>query len=153
MTKKKAEPVQAEKGSKEKIDVQAVTLCGNIRDEILGMVKSHTDWKKMPEAKQRDLANGAEQIARDVIRRTANIIAGRGFKAVHGTIKQVVVKDGLKIVVEASGQVEGKHDLIDSQGGSVTLVLADISPYTQNRSEPEIDLDEPPLPLEGKGKK
>lgn len=136
-----------------KIDVQAAILVGTIRDQILSLIKAHCDWKKIPEAKQRDIAESSEHTAKDVVRRSANIIAGRGFKAVHGTIDQIVVKDGLKIVVKASNMADGKNDLIASQGGSVTLVLADISPYMANRSEPAIDEDEPRLPLETKKKK
>lgn len=134
--------------SKEKIDVQAATLVGNIHDDILSIIKNYCDWKKLPEAKQRDIASASESVAKNVVRRSANIIAGRGFKAVHGTIKQVVVKDGLKIVIEASGQSDGRHDLTDSQGGSVTLVLCDTGAFHAQRSEPEIDQDEPALPLE-----
>lgn len=145
--------VAAAKGDKEKIDVQAATLVGTIRNEMLSVFKNHADWKKMPEAKQRDVANSCESLAKDVVRKTANIIAGRGFKSIHGTIKQVVIKDGLKIVVEASGQSEGRHDLADSQGGSVTLVLCDTGAFHAQRSEPEIDEDEPKLPIENEAKK
>lgn len=141
------------KPDKDKIDVQAATLVGNIRDQILDLFKAHADWKKIPEAKQRDIAGSAEGVAKDVVRRSANIIAGRGFKSIHGTIDQIVVKDGLKIVVKASNMADGKNDLIASQGGSVTMVLSDISPYMANRSEPEIDEDEPKLPLEKKAEK
>lgn len=151
MSKKK--DAALEKEATEKIDVQAATLVGTIRDEILSLVKNHCDWKKMNENKQREIANVSENIAKSVVRKSANIIAGRGFKSVNGTIKQVVVKDGLKIIVEASGQTPHRHDLIDSQGGSVTMVLSDISPYLANRSEPEIDVDEPALPFDGGKKK
>ena len=152
MSKKKpaaAKPTVAEsKAGLEKIDVQAATLIGVIRDEILGIFKNHADWKKMPEAKQRDVAASSESIAKDVVRKAANIIAGRGFKSIHGTIKSVMAKDGLKIVVEASGQSDCRHDLIDSQGGSVTLVLCDTGAFHAQRSEPEIDADEPKLAIE-----
>lgn len=102
MAKKKTEATTAETNSgKEKIDVQAATLVGNIRDEILGLFKSHGEWKKLKEAQQRDIAAGAEAIAKEIVRKSAEIIAGRGFKAIHGTLAQITVKDGLKMVVTA----------------------------------------------------
>lgn len=153
MSKKQKKTVADKNADKEKIDVQAATLVGNIRDEIITLFKSHADWKKMPETKQRDVAASAEALAKKVVRKAAEIIAGRGFKSVHGTIKQVVIKDGLKIVIEASGQSEGRHDLADSQGGSVTLVLCDTGEFHSKRSEPEIDVDEPGLPLDKADKK
>lgn len=146
MARKKAEK---ESIKKTKIDVQAATLVGTIRDNILDVFKNHGDWKKLPEGKQRDLADGVEHVAKEVIRKSANIIAGRGFKSMHGTLKAVNVKDGLKLTVEASKAVECRQDLIDAQGGGITIVLSDISPYTTERSEPDIDLDEPQLPIEG----
>jgi hypothetical protein len=153
MSKKKAASKKAEPNHKEEnavIDVQAATLVGGIRDQILTIFKNHADWKKIPEAKQRDIAEAAEYTAKDVVRRSAKIIAGRGFKSVNGTVKQVAVKDGLKIVIEASGQSPHRHDLMDSQGGGVTIVLSDIAPFMSQRSEPEIDVDEPTLPIDKK---
>lgn len=148
MTKKK-EKLTAEEisQSEDKIDVQAATLVGTIRDEMLAVFKSHADWKKMPEAKQRDVAASYEHLSKEVIRRASNIIAGRGFQAIHCTLSSIAVKDGLKLVLTASKMVEARRELMDHQGGGVTLVITDINPYMQNRSEPDIDEDEPALPL------
>ena len=38
---------------KDAIDVQATTLAGDIRDEILNIFKSHGDWKHMKDAAER----------------------------------------------------------------------------------------------------
>jgi hypothetical protein len=135
------------KQEKEKIDVQAATLVGDTRDAVLNLFKNHADWKHMKEATQKDVVASCEHIATELVRKTAEIVAGRGFKSMHCTLEQVVVKDGLKIVLKASNKAEGKNDLIDSQGGSVTVVLSDINPYLGHRNKPEIDVDEPPLPL------
>lgn len=147
MGKRKAKP-DTETAKKKKIDVQAATLVGTIRDEIISIFKNHGDWKKLPEAKQRDLAGGAESIAKDVIRKSAEIIAARGFQAVHGQLQSVMVKDGLKLVVTVSNKVECRRDLIDKQGGAITIVMSDTSEYVTERSEPDIDLDEPELPID-----
>jgi hypothetical protein len=96
MSKKKSE---AKADTKETIDVQAATLAGDIRDEILSIFKSHGEWGKLTEAKQRDLAAGAEAIAENAVSRMADIIAGRGFKSIHATLASVMVKDGLKMVL------------------------------------------------------
>lgn len=150
MSKKKSTATATEIDQAEKkIDVQAATLVGTVRDDILSIFKNHGEWKKLPEAKQRNLAEGAESIAKDLVHRCAGIIAARGFKAVHGQLVSVNVKDGLKMTITASKNVECRQELIDQQGGAITLVLSDTTEYVTERSEPEIDLDEPTLPLDG----
>jgi len=144
MPKKKPQ----QKPDQEKIDVQAATLVGDLREAILNMFKQHADWKGMKEAQQKDVAASAEFTATECVRKTAEIVAGRGFKSMHCTLEQVVVKDGLKIVLKGSKMAEGRHDLVEAQGGSVTVVLSDINPYLGHRSKPEIDKDEPGLPLD-----
>lgn len=146
MSKKKSKT--KEDAKKDKIDVQAATLVGSVRDDILSIFKNHGDWKKLPEAKQRDLASGAEAIAKDVVRKSAEIIAARGFPAIHGQLQSVMVRDGLRLVVTVSKSVDCRRDLMDKQGGAITLVLSDTSEYVTERSEPEIDLDQPELPME-----
>lgn len=154
MSKKKPTRTAAEtQRSKEKIDVEAATLVGRTRDQILEIFKNHGDWKKLPEAKQRNLAEGAESISKEIVRKSAEIIAARGFQAVHGQLQSVMCKDGLKLVVTVSKNIACRRDLIDKQGGAITIVLSDTTEYMQNRSEPEIDVDEPTLPIEGEGKK
>lgn len=154
MAKKKESVTAAElQQSQDKIDVQAATLIGTIRDEMLAVFKSHADWKKMAESKQRDVAASFEHLSKEVIRRSANIIAGRGFQAIHCTLASIAVKDGLKLTLTASKMVEARRELMDHQGGGVTLVITDINPYMSQRSEPEIDEDEPELPIEEKSKK
>lgn len=153
MTKKKeAKPVAQHAAEKGKIDVQAATLVGNVRDDFLGVFKTHGDWKKMNEGKQREVAAICENIAKDVVRRSSNIIAARGHKTVQGVIKGITVKNGFVVKVEVNNQVENRHGLLDSDGGSITMVLSDIAPYLASRSEPEIDEDEPALPGVGKKK-
>ena len=131
--------------NKERIDVQASTLVGDLRDDILSIFKSHGDWKKLKEAQQRDIASGAHDVASRALVRMADIIAGRGFKSIHATLASVMVKDGLKLVLTASKGVEGRGDLLDHQGNGVTVVIKDINAYLGQRSEPEIDKDEPAL--------
>jgi len=131
--------------TKEAIDVQATTLAGDIRDEILGIFKSHGDWKHLKEAQQRDIAAGATDVAERAVSRMANIIAGRGFKSIHATLASVMVKDGLKLVLTASKGVEGRGDLLDHQGNGVTVVIKDINAYLGQRSEPDIQRDEPTM--------
>lgn len=140
MSKKKAHT-----DTKEAIDVQATTLAGDIRDEIIGIFKQHGDYKKLKEAQQRDIASSATDVAERAVSRMANIIAGRGFKSIHATLASVMVKDGLKLVLTASKGVEGRGDLLDHQGNGVTVVIKDINAYLGQRSEPDIDRDEPTM--------
>lgn len=133
---------------KDKIDVQAATMVGDIRDKFLNIIKQHGEWKKLKEGQQKDIVAAAENVAKEVVRGVSDIVAGRGFKSISGTLEQVTVKDGLKLVIKASKMVDARRDLIDHQGGGITVVIKDINQYLGQRSEPEIDEDEPALPLE-----
>lgn len=140
---KKEQPAQQD--NDEKIDKDAAVLLGNMRDDILNLFKQKADWKGMKEAQQKEVVASCEYIARELIRRTSNIIASRGFKAFHCTLDSVTIKDGIKIILKASKNAEGRQSLLESQGGSVTVVMTDINPYLGQRNKPEIDEDEPSL--------
>lgn len=136
------------KEDKSAIDVQAATLVGDIRDSIIGILKDHKIWKELKEQQQSEIAMAASNIAENVVQKTASIIAGRGFPAIHATLEQITVKGGLKLVLKAAKGVQGQDDLIKHEGSGVTVVLKDINQFLGQRSEPEIDADEPTLPME-----
>lgn len=142
-----AKTVQETEADKKPIDLQAATLVGDTRDQILELFKEHAYWKGFNETKQREIVNRASNMAEELMRKMAEIIAARGFSSIPATLKQVVIKDGLKMVLEASKMIDCRRDLIDHQGGGVTVVLKDISPFLGHRSEPKIDKDQPELPI------
>ena len=86
---KKEQPAQQD--NDEKIDKDAAVLLGNMRDDILNLFKQKADWKSMKEAQQKEVVASCEYIARELIRRTSNIIASRGFKAFHCTLDSVTI--------------------------------------------------------------
>jgi hypothetical protein len=77
-----------------------------------------------------------------IVEKASQIIAGRGFKSMNCTLEQIVVKDGLKLVLKGSKMAENRNDLLEHQGGSVYIVLTDINPYLGQRSEPKINKDQ-----------
>lgn len=130
------------------IDLQAETLVGDIRDNVIGILKDHGIWKVLKEQQQSQIAIAAANIAENVVQKTASIIAGRGFAAIHAKLTQITVKGDLKLVLEAAKGVQGQDDLIKHEGSGVTVVLKDINQFLGQRSEPDIDADEPSLPME-----
>lgn len=132
-------------GDADKLDLQAATLVGDVRDMMLNYFKQHTDWKSMKQNKQEEIASGCLHLAQEMVRRTSGLVSSRGFPSFHANLQQITIKDGFKAVITGSKQVECLKEIMDHQGGGVTVVLTDISPYLGQRSEPVIDLDEPKL--------
>lgn len=145
MAKKKEEVADEDQ---QKIDLEATVLFGNTRDDILNLFKQKADWGSMKENQQKEVIASCEHIAKEIVRRASNIIAARGFRSFHCTLDSVTIKDGIKIVLKASKNAEGRQSLLESQGGSVTVVMSDINQYLGQRNAPKIDKDQPDLGLE-----
>lgn len=115
MAKKKV-TAPAKPESKEKIDVQAATLVGTIRDDIIGIFKNHGGWKQLPEAKQKDIAHSAKQLAKDVVRK--NEVATAKAEAA----KAVAVAQGEADSRTIKAKAEAAANVIVAQSLSAELV-------------------------------
>lgn len=131
------------------LDDQAAALVDSTRNAILNLLHNHAAWDKLSEGKQRDCVHAAGQVAYETVSRAAHIIAARGLRSVVGTLQQVTVKDGLKLVVTAPKSVAELQRLVECQGSSIVIVLSDAAGFHATRTEPKIDHDEPELPLAG----
>lgn len=125
-------------------DLAAVTLTGDIRDFLLDRVKAlGKPWAAMTEDEQSDQIHAAKSAAETLVKRACEIIASGGKKAMIGTLIKVQIKDKIQVQVDFSKQDEQRHDLIDAQGHTVSVVLADAEPYTGERAPAE------PTPSQG----
>lgn len=117
------------------------------RDEREG---ARLPWHLLPEDQQAELIDRVDRSVRVAVLDACNIIATNSIPAVVGTIEQVVVKDGLKVVCKAPFTDENLAALGRHVKGVVQLIVIDTDQYSGG--EPLAPAPrEPELPLGGGG--
>lgn len=131
------------------VTVARATMIGDIRDMVLDIIrdKRYTGkaWKDMNEAEQKSVANMVSVQAEEAVARAVDIIHSDGQRHIKAILKQVTVKDGYKAVFEMSAHDELRHELVDAQGDSILVVLADHNRYAEDVKPVKIDKDQPEL--------
>lgn len=101
------------------------TLRGDLRDALLDRLKTMPKpWTVLSEAEQAELIAGCDRVAMSLVTRAVCLIAANGFTALPGILEKVTVKDGMQVVVQLSRKDPHRHELIDTMGNSVMVVIA-----------------------------
>lgn len=132
----------------EQQDVQAETLSGDIRDSFLTIFRDVKDpWAKLPEQEQRSLNAQIDQLARDLVRRSVNLVADRGFTHVACSYNKATLADGIKIELTAPRLSTIGAILGERQPGPALLVFCDAQDFIGERAPAQVDKDQPGLPI------
>lgn len=86
-------------------------------------------WAKLPQSKQDDIIDRLRDRVDANIKVAVHLIASEGRTVVQGDLDQVTIKDGAKVVIKIGRGAESLHDLYDSQGKAVLIVVADAQPH------------------------
>lgn len=128
------------------------TLIGDLRDVCINIMKDPNltgkAWKDMNEAQQSNIIELVTSNVSSSVVRAVDLIRAGGQPNIKCLMKQVLVKDGVKIQLECSKEHERFHDLVDAQGDRVLLVLAGTEEYLGEQDEVETDPDQPELPIQ-----
>jgi hypothetical protein len=95
----------------------------------------------LPEAKQREVINDVRDDVQIVIERAVEIIATDDRTRFAATVDQVTFKDSVKAVLTMPNTA-ASHELADTAGGRVFVVIEDPTRYTlggSNMPKPEPD--------------
>jgi hypothetical protein len=101
----------------------------------------------MKEGEQKAVAQMVTSHVTEAVVRSIDIIHSDGQKHIKAVLRQVTVKDGYKAVFECSASDELRHDLVDSQGNTILVVLTNTDAYLGEREKVKFDKDEPKLPM------
>lgn len=124
------------------------TLFGDLRDAILDRLKAMPKpWTVMSETEQRDMIYGVESATTHLIHAAVNLVAANGHPTIKATFESATVKDGLKAVLQLSRHDPMRHELIDTVGKAVVIVVADAEQFMGQKAPAKPDPREPPLPL------
>lgn len=98
-------------------------------------------WLRLPEAKQREVLKDVQNDVELAIERAVEIIATDDRTRFVAQVESVTFKDGVKAVLTMSN-TQASHELADTAGGRVYVVIEDPTRYTaagSNMPKPEPD--------------
>lgn len=127
------------------------TLSGDLRDAMLMRVRDmKRPWSMLTEAEQRDLANGLDMAARDLVRASVRLVTDHQWPTAIVQLQDIKIIGGDKSRIEgkviASNITEYREVLGDHVSTMVKLVCVDSVTMMGEREEVKIDKDQPDLP-------
>jgi hypothetical protein len=146
-TYKKEEKPDTESAQK----IARETMTGDLRDVLLNFLKHEKNplpWNMQTEDQQSALIEKVTHSCQVAVERAVKTIAADGRKAIVCMLDKVTVKDGIQAVLKLSKEDEQRHSLIDSQGSTVLLVVADIEAYTGERKAALPEPNQNSLPMD-----
>ncbi|WP_231852653.1 cell division protein FtsK [Bordetella petrii] len=109
----------------------ATTIGKDLLSALVQELKLLPDtWPKLSQAKQDDIIDRLRDRVEYNIKMAVHLIASEGRTVVQGDLDQVTIKDGAKVVIKIGRGAESLHDLYDSQGKAVLIVVADSQTHT-----------------------
>lgn len=125
-----------------KTDLMAITL-----DEL----KNAQDvWEKLGQQEQDDILQRLDRRVTDATRQAIELFATSGIARVKATMESIAIKDGIKAVLSLSRFDAQRHEVVDAQGQTVYIVLANPEQFTDAPHEHASDADQQALDLGNK---
>lgn len=111
---------------KNTLAMTAATIGADLLAALVQEVKLLPDvWPKMSKAKQDDVIDRLRKRVIHNVQMATHLIASDGRVTVVAELEQITVKDGIKAVLTMSKNDPNRHGLIDCQGKTVLIALAD----------------------------
>src|SRR5262245_2221156 len=126
-------------------DQAGASLLKALLDEIRLLPRP---WMHLPEAEQADTIERLRNRVRAEIGAVAQAIVSAGHVAMQAKLDAIGFRDGLRITLSATRDSAGRHDLIDSLGIDVTLVLGNAEQFLGGMGEIKATPDQNRLDLE-----
>lgn len=135
-----------------RIDIELNTMAGDVRDSVLGLVRSFgKTWAAMSEPEQRLAAERAYNLGREIAVKATEAVAGGGYESLTVAVGKFEVTDkgGLKGTFTVGEPEDATlSTLLAMRGRAAVLVSADASEYTNARRDVAYDLDQKVLDLD-----
>lgn len=144
MSKKKAKDIEELRTQRNnEYDVATDTLKGDVRDFLLDNLKHiGKPWQQMGELEQEEQIDRATRAAETFVRKCVVTVAAKDQASMIGTLDSVTVKDGFKAVIKLSKTDKSRHELVDAQGQTVLIVVADAEQFSGEREPAKADPDQ-----------
>lgn len=121
--------------------IAKVTMTGDLRDCLLDFMKHDKNplpWNLQGEDDQAATIEKVEKAVQYAVERCVQLIAAENRSVITAKLDQVVIKDGIKATLILSKMAPERHQLCDSQGANVLILISDTMPFEGERAPAEI---------------
>lgn len=124
-------------------DIAREFLFGELLNAATKQLRSlDKPWLKLPKEQQEKLLRSVQDDVSIAVKRAVEIIASDDRTRFRAVVEQVTFKDGVKAVL-TMGNTEASHELADTAGHTVLVVIEDPSRYTlPGENSPKSDDDQ-----------
>lgn len=131
------------------VALAAETMQGDLCSALVDELKAARDvWPKLSAHDQDVIIGRFEKRVGTAIQEAVRMIASDNRPTILARLDQITAKDGIKAVLAVASTDPQRHELLDSVGKVVLLVVADAKPY-QNGQVPQSEPEQRPLLGEG----
>jgi len=124
-------------------------LAGKLKAMCVGLLESFKNpWNMTSEKNQAIALNKMEEVIQQEVRRAVMVIATERAPRLTATVESVTFKDGIKAVLTLDKHSEGRHDLADSEGTTVLIVMANPEQFSGGMEKTGAAPDQNALPLD-----
>lgn len=124
-------------------DLAREFLLGEVMSSAMKQLRAlEKPWLRLPEEAQRKVIDEVREDVEAAIHRAVEIIATDDRTRFTAAVESVTFKDGVKAVLTMSNSA-ASHELADTAGGRVFIVIEDPTRYTQSSTAvPAADPDQ-----------
>lgn len=127
------------------VEIAAQTMLGDLVTLVIDEMKAAPDvWQKLSERQQDDVIYRARCRCEDAVRQAVHFIYSEGRTVITADLEQLTAKDGIKAVLTLNRHDENRHELLDSVGKPVLVIVGDASEFTGGQI-PKPDPQQPEL--------
>jgi hypothetical protein len=129
------------------IEMSAQTMLGDLVGLVIDELKAAPDvWQKLSERKQDEVIDRVRRRCEDAIQQAVHFIYSEGRTVITADLEQLTAKDGIKAVLTLNRHDENRHELLDSVGKPVLVIVGDARVFGGG-ALPKPDPMQPQLPI------
>lgn len=128
----------------------AQTMLGDLMHCVVDLAKALPEpWQKLPESRQRSWLDTVERQCQQAIENAIGILASHDWPATAATVDTVTFKSGgVKAALKIAHATQGAHQIADSAGQQVLIIICDPEEFTAGEGKPEPEPDQKSIPTE-----
>jgi hypothetical protein len=99
-------------------------LAADLIDALVTEVQQQPrPWPQLSQTAQQEVIDRLAARCRHLMAEAVRIIASDGRQCLVADVDSVTAKDGIKVVLKIDGRAPGRHELMDSTGDQVLVIL------------------------------
>ena len=116
-------------------DLAREFLLGEVLSAAMKQLRAaERPWLRLPEEQQMEVIREMREDVSEAIERAVVIIASDARTVFHAEVESVTFKEGVKAVLHMANTM-ASHELADSAGGSVLVVIEDAKRYVRGSAK------------------